>query len=188
MLLAITHACIGIDLHQHLWRFQHRNNFITHSFLLKWPKKLSLGSFASFNPISTSSPFFLPLWPRPIDSLVGRERESSSIHLGGVERGERSEGGRERGRDDAKEEKKAESKVDVGMSDRREREGEGVWTPRMTPNSEDCPFCGDVEKLVQSIARGSKFIGQTTEIGKSTNPRSRENEVKKFRSSASCRQ
>ena len=33
---------------------------------------------------------------------------------------------REGGRDDAKEEKKAESKVDMGMSDRREREG--VWT------------------------------------------------------------
>ena len=39
-------------------------------------------------------------------------------------------------REDAKEEKKAESKVDVGMSDRRER----VWTPPMTPTPRTALF------------------------------------------------
>ena len=49
----------------------------------------------SFNPISTSSPFFLPLWPRPIDSVAGRESRVPSILVEWKEEKGVSEGGRE---------------------------------------------------------------------------------------------
>ena len=98
-------------------------------------------------PLSSSSHFGRG---RLIPSLAEREGESSSIHLGGVERGERSErrckggekGGKQSGCGNVRQKRKRES-LDSGP----------LTSSRMIPTPRTALF----GKLMESIVRGFQF-------------------------------
>ena len=87
----------------------------------------------SFNPISTSSPFFLPLWPRPIDSVAGRESRVPSILVEWKEEKGVSEGGRDGGTMQRRRKRRKAKWMWECQTEERGRES-GLWTSNVLSN------------------------------------------------------